>query len=117
MTYFIVFLGIAFLILAHEFGHFLSAKIFKVRVDEFGFGFPPKIWSKKIGETVYSLNILPFGGFVKIFGENAESLETPEGVIEDRSRSLAHKNRGVQAAVLAAGVTMNVIFAWLIISF
>ncbi|OGZ02001.1 MAG: hypothetical protein A2430_00425 [Candidatus Liptonbacteria bacterium RIFOXYC1_FULL_36_8] len=75
MTYFIVFLGIAFLILAHEFGHFLSAKIFKVRVDEFGFGFPPKIWSKKIGETLYSLNILPFGGFVRIFGENREETE------------------------------------------
>ena len=114
----LIFLVIlALLVLVHEFGHFIVAKKNGVRVDEFGLGFPPRIWSKKIGETVYSLNILPFGGFVKIFGENAESLETPEGVIEDRSRSLAHKNRGVQAAVLAAGVTMNVIFAWLIISF
>ena len=114
----LIFLVIlALLVLVHEFGHFIVAKKNGVRVDEFGLGFPPRIWGKKIGETVYSLNILPFGGFVKIFGENAESLETPEGVIEDRSRSLAHKNRGVQAAVLAAGVTMNVIFAWLIISF
>ncbi len=113
----IIFLIIlALLVLVHEFGHFIVAKKSGVRVDEFGLGFPPRIFGKKFGETIYSLNILPFGGFVKIFGENAESLETPEGASEDSSRSLAHKNRGVQAAVLAAGVSFNIVFAWLIIS-
>src|SRR3989338_9444593 len=113
----LIFLVIlALLVLVHEFGHFIVAKKNGVRVDEFGLGFPPRIWGKKIGETVYSLNIIPFGGFVKIFGENAESLETPEGVTENPNRSVAHRNRGVQAAVLAAGVTFNAIFAWLIIS-
>ncbi|MDO8482669.1 MAG: site-2 protease family protein [bacterium] len=113
----IIFLCIlAILVLVHEFGHFIVAKKSGVRVDEFGLGFPPRIFGKKFGETVYSLNLLPFGGFVKIFGENAESLETPEGVVENSSRSLMHKNRAIQAAVMVAGVTMNVFFAWLIIS-
>ncbi|MBI2476132.1 MAG: site-2 protease family protein [Candidatus Taylorbacteria bacterium] len=113
----IIFLVIlALLVLVHEFGHFIVAKKNGVRVDEFGLGFPPRIFGKKIGETVYSLNLVPFGGFVKIFGENAESLETPEGTAEDPSRSLAHKSHLVQAAVLGAGVSFNVLFAWLVIS-
>ncbi|MDO8590686.1 MAG: site-2 protease family protein [bacterium] len=114
----IIFLIIlALLVLVHEFGHFIVAKKNGVRVDEFGLGFPPRIFGKKIGETVYSINAVPFGGFVRIFGENAESLESPDGVIEDSSRSLAHKNKLVQAAVLVAGVSFNMIFAWLVISF
>lgn len=113
----IIFLIIlAVLVLVHEFGHFIVAKKSGVRVDEFGLGFPPRIFGKKIGETVYSLNLLPFGGFVKIFGENAESLEVSEGVYEDPSRSLAHKSKLIQAAVLGAGVSFNVLFAWLVIS-
>ncbi len=107
---------LALLVLVHELGHFLVAKKNGVRVDEFGLGFPPRIYGKKFGETVYSLNAVPFGGFVKIFGENAESLETPEGIVEDSSRSLAHKGKLIQSAVLVAGVSFNVIFAWLIIS-
>ena len=69
----IIFLSI--LILVHELGHFLVAKKFGLFVEEFGFGLPPKIWSKKIGETIYSINALPFGGFVKIFGEDGNNLE------------------------------------------
>lgn len=64
----IIFLSV--LILVHELGHFLVAKKFGLFVEEFGFGLPPKIWSKKIGETIYSINALPFGGFVKIYGED-----------------------------------------------
>lgn len=116
MNILIFLIILVLLVLVHEFGHFIVAKKAGVRVDEFGIGFPPRIWGKKFGETLYSINILPFGGFVKIFGENAESLETPQGLTENSSRSLAHKNRAIQAAVLAAGVTMNVLFAWLIIS-
>ena len=116
MNILIFLIILVLLVLVHEFGHFIVAKKSGVRVDEFGLGFPPKIFGKKIGETFYSLNLLPFGGFVKIFGENAESLETPEGVLENPSRSLAHKNRAIQAAVLAAGVSFNVLFAWLILS-
>ena len=53
----------------HEFGHFIIAKKFGVRVDEFGIGYPPRIFGKKIGETIYSVNWLPLGAFVRIYGE------------------------------------------------
>ena len=52
------------LILVHELGHFLAAKYFGIRVDEFGLGFPPRIWGYTYGETIYSINWIPFGGFV-----------------------------------------------------
>jgi len=66
----IIFLSI--LVLVHELGHFLAAKKFGLLVEEFGFGLPPRVWGKKIGETIYSINALPFGGFVKILGEDRE---------------------------------------------
>src|SRR3989344_6270817 len=69
LSFLIIFLGLSVLIVVHEFGHFFVAKLFKMKVDEFGFGLPPRAWGKKIGETVYSLNWLPFGGFVKLYGE------------------------------------------------
>ena len=61
---------LAIIILAHEFGHFIVAKKSGMRVDEFGFGFPPKLFGFKMGETLYTLNAIPFGGFVKIPGED-----------------------------------------------
>jgi regulator of sigma E protease len=111
---FILFLLIlAVLIFVHELGHFAIAKLAGIRVDEFALGFPPTLIKKKYGETVYKLNIIPFGGYVSIFGENPddESLHGP-----DSKRSMSHKNRAVQAAVLVAGVVCNLIFAWLLIS-
>lgn len=110
----IIFLIIlASLVLVHEFGHFIVAKKSGIRVDEFGLGFPPRIWAKKYGETTYSLNWIPFGGFVKIFGENpdAESMTGP-----DSSRSFVNKNRMIQALVLVAGIAFNLLFAWVLIS-
>src|SRR3989338_5969684 len=82
-----VFVGIALLILIHEFGHFVVAKLSGILVEEFGFGFPPRIFAKKIGETVYSINLLPFGGFVKMFGENAPPASSEQGVNLGRSFS------------------------------
>jgi regulator of sigma E protease len=113
MTVIIFFIILAILILSHEFGHFIVAKHAGVRVDEFGLGFPPKIFGWKYGETEYTLNLLPLGGFVKIFGEtpDEESLAGP-----DIARSLVHKSKWVQALVLVAGVTCNIILAWLLIS-
>lgn len=104
---------LAVLILVHEAGHFAAAKIFGIRVDEFGLGFPPRLAGKKIGETVYSLNWIPFGGFVKIFGENPDrdSLEGPES-----ARSFSRKGKWIQAAVLSAGVFGNLVFGWLLMS-
>lgn len=104
---------IAVLIFVHELGHFFAAKKSGIRVDEFAIGFPPKIFSKKVGETKYSLNLIPFGGFVKIFGENPDddSLNGP-----DRERSFVHKPNYIKVIVLFAGVFANIIFAWLLFS-
>lgn len=101
------------LVLVHELGHFLAAKRSGIRVDEFGIGFPPRLWGKKIGETVYSVNLFPVGGFVKIFGEdpNDESLRG-----KDSKRSINHKSKLIQAWVLVAGITFNLLFAWLVVS-
>jgi len=101
------------LVLVHECGHFFSAKLFGIRVDEFGFGFPPKLFGKKIGETEYTLNALPFGGFVKIFGEDPDE-ENTNGV--DTSRSFTNKPRWKQAIVLVAGIFSNFLLAWLLFS-
>ena len=79
MIILLMIIGISVLILVHELGHFLAAKYFGLLVEEFGFGFPPRLFSKKIGETVYSFNLLPFGGYVKIYGEN----RTDTGEIKD----------------------------------
>ncbi len=110
----IVFLAILFvLILAHEFGHFIVAKAAKIRVHEFGIGFPPRIFSFGRGETKYTLNLFPIGGFVKIFGEDGEEKEISPG---ERERSFSGKSKTVQAAVIAAGVFFNLILAWFLIS-
>jgi regulator of sigma E protease len=65
----LIFLGmLAVVILAHELGHFATAKAFRVKVDEFGLGFPPRLFGFKRGETLYSLNAIPLGGFTKMAG-------------------------------------------------
>jgi len=113
-------------VLVHEAGHFFTAKSFGIRVDEFGFGFPPKIFSFKKGETEYSLNLLPLGGFVKIFGESVDEVDTLEvGFLDKKEtpekmelakRSLAHKPKWQQALVLVAGIVANFLLAWLLFS-
>lgn len=111
----LIFIIILFvLVVAHESGHFFSAKFFGIRVDEFGFGWPPKIFSFKKGETEYSFNLLPIGGFVKIFGEdpNDENTRGP-----DAARSFVNKPKSQQAVVLLAGVVANFLLAWLLFSF
>ncbi|OIO48874.1 MAG: hypothetical protein AUJ36_03425 [Parcubacteria group bacterium CG1_02_41_26] len=107
MIIFIIIAALAVLILSHEFGHFLLAKLSGARVDEFGFGFPPRLFSFKKGETTYSLNLLPFGGFVKIFGEDSS---------EKQSRSFSSRPMYLRACILAAGVFFNLILAWLLFS-
>ncbi|OGD50396.1 hypothetical protein A2608_03520 [Candidatus Azambacteria bacterium RIFOXYD1_FULL_44_10] len=72
MTIIIFIIVLAILILVHEFGHFIIAKRAGLVVEEFGFGFPPRIFSFKKGDTIYSINLLPLGGFVKILGEDGK---------------------------------------------
>lgn len=103
LTVVIFILILSLLIFVHELGHFLTAKRSGVRVEEFGFGFPPRLWGKKIGETVYSLNWIPLGGFVKLKGESGEAREDQD--------SFAHQGFLKRSLILSAGVLMNVALA------
>ena len=114
------------LVLVHEAGHFFTAKRFGIRVGEFGFGFPPKLFSIKKGETEYSLNLLPLGGFVKIYGEEVDEADLVEvgfldkeknlEKIELAKRSMANKPAWQQSLVLFAGIFANFLLAWLLFS-
>lgn len=107
----LIFLVVLFvLVLVHEWGHFITAKKTGMRVDEFGIGFPPKLFSVKKGETEYTFNLFPIGGFVRIYGENPE--DAKDGV--DSDRAFHARPKWAQAIVLLAGVTMNILFAWLL---
>ena len=121
---FVIILG--FLVFVHELGHFLTAKKNGIKTDEFGFGFPPRIagfvkddatgkykilWGGKEYEsknTIYSLNWIPLGGFVRIKGEDGAEAKDPG--------SFAGKSAWVRIKVLAAGVVMNFVVAWLLLS-
>ncbi len=108
MSVLIFIVVIVALIVVHEFGHFVAAKLTGMRVDEFGLGYPPRALTiAKVGETSYTLNWLPFGGFVKIYGEDGEG---------QGSRAFSSKNRFAQAFVLVAGVAMNLLFAYVLVT-
>ncbi|MCI5050809.1 MAG: RIP metalloprotease RseP [Candidatus Pacebacteria bacterium] len=109
---FIIVLGV--LVFVHELGHFLFAKLFNIRVDEFGFGYPPKMFKMfRWKGTDFTMNWIPFGGFVKIFGEADDGEELSE---EDKQVSLVHKPRWQQFLVMFGGILFNVIFAWILFS-
>ncbi|MEK7080634.1 MAG: M50 family metallopeptidase [Patescibacteria group bacterium] len=111
LTFIIAFLSLIALMIIHEFGHFFVAKKFGVRVDEFGIGYPPRIFGKKIGETIYSINLLPLGAFVKIYGE--------EGGVDDYRSFMGLKIwkrvliiiGGVVAFWLASIILFSIVFA------
>lgn len=106
----IIFIAvISILIFVHELGHFVVAKRAGMRVDEFGFGFPPLLWGFTKGETRYSINWIPFGGFVKIYGEDGDDRSQP--------RSFGSKSFSARMAVVLAGVVMNFIFASVLLGF
>lgn len=110
MTIIIFLIILSALVVVHELGHFSVAKYFGIRVDEFGLGYPPKAKNLFAWKgTNFTLNWLPFGGFVKIFGENYDNTDLAVGQLSD---SFQHKNRGIQASVLVAGVVGNFLFAW-----
>jgi len=103
---FIIILGI--LVLVHEFGHFIAAKKNGVLVEEFGFGFPPRLLGKKIGETLYSINLFPIGGFVKLFGEEYHELKKSDNL---QQRAFVFKSPPKKALIIVAGVLMNLLLA------
>lgn len=100
---FIIVLSI--LVLVHEAGHFFAAKKAGVKVEEFGFGIPPRVWGKKVGETTYSINLLPFGGFVRLHGESGEE------EIEEPERAFLNKGKLQRTIIILAGVFMNLVLA------
>ncbi len=106
MSILLFFLVLGVLIFVHEFGHFIVAKKSGIRVDEFGIGFPPRLFKFRKGETIYSINLIPFGGFVKIFGEDNEA----------GPRSFVSKPVYVKIAVIGAGVFFNILLAWFLIT-
>jgi regulator of sigma E protease len=108
ITIILFILILSLLVFVHEFGHFSVAKWAGMKVEEFGFGFPPKLFGIKKGETLYSVNLIPLGGFVKIFGESGEERDDP--------RSFAGKSKRKRFLVLVAGVVMNALFAWLLLA-
>jgi len=94
------------LILLHEIGHFVMARRAGVRVEEFGIGLPPRIWGKQRGDTLFSINALPIGGFVRVLGEDGKSND-PE--------SMQSKTAWQRTKFLAAGSAMNFLTAFLLI--
>ena len=103
LTLIIFILVLGLLVLVHELGHFFVARRNGVKVEEFGIGFPPKIFSIKRGDTIYSLNLLPLGGFVKIKGEMGENAEDED--------SFGHKTIWQRTKIVSAGVIMNYVLA------
>ncbi|HBH30039.1 MAG: RIP metalloprotease RseP [Desulfofustis sp. PB-SRB1] len=102
---FIIVLGV--LIFVHELGHFLFAKLFRVKVLVFSLGFGPKVLSRVIGETEYRLSALPLGGYVKMFGEQEDE---PRDAQEDEKRSFAHKPVWNRFLIILAGPLFNFLF-------
>lgn len=102
---FIFIIILSVLVMIHEFGHFIMAKRAGIGVEEFGFGLPPRIWGKKIKGTIYSVNWLPFGGFVRLVGED------PTDKHANGKNSFGSKSILTRATVIVAGVFMNLMLA------
>lgn len=94
---------LSFLLLVHELGHFIVARLVGIRVEEFGFGLPPRIWGFRRGEVIYSINAIPLGAFVRMTGENGENSAD--------EHSFGAKGKLARAAVLVAGPVMNFLAA------
>jgi regulator of sigma E protease len=103
---------LSILVMVHELGHFLVARAVGVEVEEFGMGLPPRIVGKKFGKTLYSLNWLPIGGFVKLAGEDDEGHKVTAG--HATSQYFWSKSKKQRSLILIAGVTMNFVLAVLI---
>lgn len=99
--------GLGILIVIHELGHFLVAKLSGVSVLAFSVGFGPKIWSRKIGETEYALSAFPLGGYVKMLGEDPEA----EVQVTDIHRSFSHQRLAKRSAIVVAGPLFNLLLA------
>ena len=104
-------IGLGLLIVFHEFGHFLFAKLSGVGVLTFSVGFGPKIWVKKVGETEYALSAFPLGGYVKMVGEDPDEQVSPA----DLEKSFAAKSLTKRIAIVVAGPGFNLLLAVLLL--
>ncbi|MBM5790001.1 RIP metalloprotease RseP [Candidatus Parcubacteria bacterium] len=107
-TVLVFLMVLSLLVFVHEAGHFLVAKKMGMKVEEFGFGFPPRLVGVKRGGTTYSINWIPLGGFVRIKGESGDHRDEPD--------SFSSKSMGARFAVLVAGVVMNLALASVLLS-
>ena len=115
ITIILVILIISFLVVIHELGHFWASKKNGVRVEEFGVGYPPRLFGKKFGETIYSVNLIPFGGFVKITGEEEEEDEDNKSkTVEYDPHSFSNKTSWQKSQILLAGVFMNTLLSFVL---
>ena len=109
ITIIVLFFFLSILILSHELGHFMAARLFGIEVKEFGLGYPPRLYAKVIKGVTYSLNALPFGGFVRIKGAEGEK-ETPPPI--EQKGDFRFVSSSKKAAVLIAGVLANFLIGW-----
>lgn len=117
MTIIIFIATLTILVLVHEFGHFLMAKKMGVKVEEFGIGLPPKLFGIKKGETLYSINLLPIGGFVKLFGEEYDELDRRGKARLSLNRTFVNKKPWQKTLIILGGVLGNFLLGWFIFSY
>ncbi len=113
MSIIIFILILSLLVIVHELGHFLAAKKQGILIEEFGFGYPPRLLSIKIKGTIYSLNLIPLGGFVKVYGEEYQEKINPKL----KSKSFSSKKPWQKSLVLVAGIIGNFLLGWILISY
>lgn len=111
LTAVVFVLVFSLLILVHEFGHFIVAKRSGIKIEEFGIGLPPRIWGKRKKGTIYSINWIPFGGFVRMLGE-----DTADRRLVKRKDSFVAQPMRVRFKVIIAGVLMNFVLAWILLT-
>lgn len=110
-------LGIGFLIIFHEFGHFLFAKLFNVRVPSFSIGFGPRLVEKKIGETTFTISAIPLGGYVEVAGAPEVGQGEQLHAKEEGDRSFNSKPFWKKLCIIAAGIIFNVMFAYFALTY
>ncbi|HSZ72424.1 MAG TPA: RIP metalloprotease RseP [Cytophagaceae bacterium] len=102
-------LGLSILVGVHELGHMVAAKYFGMRVEKFSIGFPPKIFGKQVGETEYSVGMIPLGGFVKISGMVDESMDTEQMAQEPKPWEFRSKPAWQRLIVMLGGIIVNIV--------
>src|SRR3990167_1952253 len=107
LFYFVFTIGV--LVLIHELGHFLTAKLFGMRVDWFSIGFPPRAFGKKVGDTDYCISWIPIGGYVKIAGMVDESFDTEFIGKQPQQWEFRSKPIWQRIVVISGGVLMNIL--------